>query len=91
MRWACFLLARVLVSRQSYRGGEIKHPMGPVRGRIPEAHAINPSLWQWRTVLSCKWKHPEHINVLEARALGLLFRWRARSAKHIQVMIENVS
>ena len=37
--------------------------------------------WKWRSVLSCKWHlKDEHINALEARALLLTLRWRARSA-----------
>ena len=30
---------------------------------------------EWRTIISSRWRRPEHINVLEARALTTAVRW----------------
>ena len=77
------LLIRVLHSRQSYRGGELKHPMGPAAIKVAEIQAIDPGMWRWKSVISTAWAHQDHINVLEARSLGLTLRWRARTAGNI--------
>jgi len=35
----------------------------------------NPSLSQWKTIISSAWKRQEHINVLEVRAVLTAVKW----------------
>jgi hypothetical protein len=53
-------------------------------------HRLRPSLpaklWRWRTVTGWKWRgDPEHINVLEARAVLTTVRWRVNQRKQTNV------
>ena len=78
------LVARMLLTRQTFRGGELRLLTGPCRGQAGPPQHIDPRMWGWQSIISCRWKaSPEHINVLECRALGLALRWRARAAKQL--------
>ncbi|CAK0789972.1 unnamed protein product, partial [Prorocentrum cordatum] len=46
----------------------------------PPARVPCPALeWEWKTVLSWRWQHEQHINTLEAHAAGTWLRRRAIS------------
>ena len=74
-------LIRAYLSYQDHRGGLILQEAGQTRvARRPLAERFDAKQWKWRAVISCKWAvQDEHINALEARALLLTLRWRARS------------
>ena len=78
-------LVRAYFSYQDHRGGKVSHEAGPVRMRSkPMSQSIDARQWAWKVVLSCTWDLPgDHINSLEARALLLALRWRARSSDKI--------
>ena len=40
---------------------------------LHNASSLAPT--SWRTIISYPWRHPEHINVLELRALSTCVRW----------------
>ena len=44
--------------------------------------SIWPGRWKWRHVKSLKWKHSEHINILEARMFLFTVKWRARAVHY---------
>ena len=47
--------------------------------------SLPSSLWQWKTVMGWTWKgSPEHINVLEMRAVLTLLRWRIVKKKSLR-------
>jgi hypothetical protein len=47
----------------------------PIREPLPDSvHAFLESA-QWRTIVSAFWRRPEHINVLELRAVHAALRW----------------
>ena len=74
-------LVRAYLSYQDHRGGLILQEAGQTRlAHRPLAQNFDAKQWNWRAVISCKWAlQHEHINALEARALLLTLRWRARS------------
>ena len=74
-------LIRAYLSYQDHRGDLILQEAGQTRvARRPLAESFNAKQWKWRAVISCRWAlQHEHINALEARALLLTLRWRARS------------
>lgn len=43
--------------------------------------SLPANLWRWRTICGWVWKQPEHINVLEARAVLSTLRWRVDKQK----------
>jgi integrase len=53
----------------------------PCSGVCPHGEKIDRSLHpdlqsaRWRTIVSSRWQRPEHINVLELRALNTAVRW----------------
>ena len=75
-------LVRAYMSYQDHKGGVVLLEAGQSRlSRKPVVGKFDAKQWHWRNVLSCKWNlQDEHINALEARALLLTLRWRARSA-----------
>ena len=77
-------LVRAYLSYQDHRGGLILQETGQTRlARKPMAQNFDAKQWNWKAVISCKWAlQHEHINALEARALLLTLRWRARSVAH---------
>ena len=78
------LIVRMMLTRQTFRGGELRLLTGPSGGQAGPPQHIDPRMWSWRSVISCSWKAPgEHINVLECRALGIALRWRVRSARQV--------
>ena len=79
------LIARMFVTFQSHRGGEIRLEGGPARMRgKPGFQAIDAGHWKWNHVISEPWKlHAEHISALECRGYLLALKWRSRNVtKH---------
>ena len=74
------LLAKAYASYQSARGGEIRRESGPVATRCL-IQPVDPRQWTWKTVLSHRWKHEEHINMLEAQEYLIMLKWRTRQTK----------
>ena len=74
------VLTEAYLRRVQYRGSDIRMDLGLLFD--PEAyprHPINAQKWQWQTLKAWPWRNPEHINVLEARAILQSIRWRARA------------
>ena len=48
-------------------------------------HCSVTKQWRWKNVLSCQWSlGGDHITSLEARAVVLALRWKARSAAKVR-------
>lgn len=58
-----------LLSKAWYNGGELPRDANEVR------HFVNRR--PWRVILSYRWAFPEHINLLEAAAVLVAYRWYA--------------
>ena len=72
-------LSRSYTSQQGHRGAEVRLDGLAPKGRRGKPQPMDPAMWRWRTVIAVVWRvRGEHINVLEARSLGLALRWRGR-------------
>ena len=74
-------LVSAFIRRQELRGSDVRLDVGSLYR--PEAFprgSIDPTKWLWHVGLAYRFKHREHINVLELRALVGTFEWRLRSA-----------
>ena len=78
-------LVAAFIRRQELRGSDVRLDVGSLYR--PDAFprgSIDPSKWLWHVGLAYRFKHKEHINILELRALVGAFEWRLRSAAFSQ-------
>eukprot|EP00435_Cladocopium_sp_Y103_P034012 s218_g8.t1 len=66
--------------RTEYRGSDIRLDLGLIwRPDAVARSSINPDRWVWNVGQAYRWRRPEHINLLELRAILRALEWRARS------------
>ena len=68
-----------------HRGSDVRMDVGQVM--TPTCwprQSLRASLWSWRHRFAWKWRRPEHINLLEARACLASIRWRLRTRNGIR-------
>lgn len=69
-------LNRLLISRTNHTGSDVRISTGEVLN--PRAHprqGVEASWWQWEPVFRVRWKHCEHINLLELRSIFLSLKF----------------
>ena len=76
-------LDRILLTKVNHTGSDIRIATGDVLN--PKAfprQGVEASWWNWRPVFNLRWKHEDHINPLELRAilLSIVHHVRRRSA-----------
>ena len=74
-------LVSAFIRRQELRGSHVRLDVESLYR--PDAYprgSIDPSTWLWHVGLAYRFKHAEHINVLELRALVGSYEWRLRSS-----------
>ena len=77
-------LARELLRQVNHTGCEIrKDPTVLEHPNIWPRRSIPSKWWRWKEKLSAQWKQPEHINILELRAVLASLRWRCKTG-HIK-------
>ena len=71
--------AQAFVPRQEYRGSDVRLDVGTLYrpDAFPRA-TVNPHRWRWHEAHSYPFQDPEHINILELRALIHTVEWRLR-------------
>ena len=78
------LLVRMYLGLQSHRGNEVRQETSGQFHKRGLLQSIDGRLWNWRTVISCRWhKQDEHINTLEGRAILLLLKWKCQSTSRM--------
>ena len=73
-------LVAAFVRRQEFRGSDIRLDTGSLYR--PDAFprgSIDVNRWLWHVAEAYEFRIPEHINVLELKALVRTFEWRARA------------
>ena len=74
-------LVAAFVRRQEFRGSDIRLDTGSLYR--PDAFprgSIDVNRWLWHVAEAYEFRIPEHINVLELKALVRTFEWRARAS-----------
>ena len=72
-------MVQAFVRRQEYRGSDVRLDVGTLfrPDAFPRA-TVNPHRWQWHVAHAYPFETPEHINILELRALIHCVEWRLR-------------
>ena len=72
-------MVQAFVRRQEYRGSDVRLDVGTLYrpDAFPRA-TVNPHRWRWHEAHSYPFQDPEHINILELRALIHTVEWRLR-------------
>ena len=75
-------MVRKLLEMVGYRGSDVHvDTLAFYRpDRLPRT-AIDARKWHWKTVKGWRWRHSDHINVLEMEALYQSLRWRLRGGR----------
>ncbi len=75
-------LVRRLLDMVGYRGSDVHvDTLAFYRpDRLPRT-SIDARKWSWKVVKGWKWKHKDHINVLEMEALYQSLRWKLRGER----------
>eukprot|EP00435_Cladocopium_sp_Y103_P024382 s733_g6.t1 len=78
-------LVSAFIRRQELRGSDVRLDVGSLyRPDSFPRGSIDASRWQWHVGLAWPFRHPEHINILELRALISSLEWRLRSTSFTQ-------
>ena len=74
-------LVSAFVRRQEYRGSDVRLDVGSLYrpDSFPRA-GVSPNKWVWHVAHHWPFRQPEHINLLEMRALIKTFEWRCRNS-----------
>ena len=92
---AAALTDEQLITRStSHRGTDCKIDAGiPYSASDFCRRSVDPTLWEWKVLMSYKWKTQGHINLLEATAILDLLRKQARSKgtffQRILLLVDN--
>ena len=74
------LLVYLITRSASHRGTDCKIDAGiPYSASDFCRRSVDPTLWEWKVLMSYKWKTQGHINLLEATAILDLLRKQART------------
>jgi site-specific DNA-cytosine methylase len=74
-------LVSAFIRRQEMRGSDVRLDTGSLfRPDSFPRGSIDPWRWQWHVGLAYRFRHAEHINCLELRAILATFEWRCRSS-----------
>lgn len=74
-------LVAAFARRQEFRGCDVRLDLGSLyRPDSFSRGSINPSRWNWHGGQGYPFTIPEHINILEMRALINALKWRLRSS-----------
>ena len=86
------LLNQLLLSRTNHTGSDVRISTGEVLA--PKAlvrQSIQAGWWKWKHVFKVKWKHGDHINLLELRSILLSIRYHVHHLKHSQMRIFHIT
>ena len=81
-------LNRILLTKTNHTGSDVRIASGDILN--PKAfprQGVEASWWNWQPIFSVRWKHEDHINPLELRAilLSMVHHIRRRSALNARV------
>eukprot|EP00973_Karenia_brevis_P032957 4549414-Karenia_brevis.AAC.1 len=77
-------MGAVLCEGADHKGSDVRLVSGEMmRARPWPRQGASPEWWEWQVAIAYRWKHVEHINVLEGRAAHLMMLWRCRHSRII--------
>ena len=75
-------LNKILLSRVNHTGSDVKITTGEFMN--PKAlcrQSVSADWWDWRASFKVRWKHKEHINILELRSILLAIKYHISHLK----------
>ena len=86
------LLNQLLLSRTNHTGSDVRISTGEVLApKTLVRQSIQAGWWKWKHVFKVKWKHGDHINLLELRSILLSVRYHVHHLKHSQMRIFHIT
>jgi len=82
------MMNQLLLRRTNHTGSDVRIATGEILN--PKAvvrQSIQAGWWKWRPCFNVKWKHKDHINLLELRSILLSVRYHVHHLKHYNVRI----
>ena len=89
-------LVHNFIRKVEFRGSDVRMDTNTIfkPSGIPRS-SIDPSKWVWRECRAFRWRHSEHINLLEFKAALHAIQWRARRGRfhsfRTMLLIDNQS
>ena len=89
-------LVHNFIRKVEFRGSDVRMNTDTIfkPSGIPRS-SIDPSKWVWRECRAFRWRHSEHINLLEFKAALHAIQWRARRGRfhsfRTMLLIDNQS
>jgi len=82
------MMNQLLLRRTNHTGSDVRIATGEILNpKAVARQSIQAGWWKWRPCFNVKWKHKDHINLLELRSILLSVRYRVHHLKHYNVRI----
>lgn len=82
--WSPLSLNSFLAQRTNHTGSDIRITSGAyMNPKHAQRQSVVANCWKWTQIFKCRWKTPEHINPLEARAIMLAMFWKSRRGEMV--------
>ena len=79
---------KLLLRRTNHTGSDVRIATGEfLNPKAVVRQSIQAGWWKWTPVFSRKWKHRDHINLLELRSILLSVKYHVQHLKHRQARI----
>ena len=85
-------LNRFLLSRTNHTGSDVRIATGEVLN--PKSHprqGVDAKWWSWEPAFKVKWKHKDHINLLELRSILLSARYHVSHLQSFNMRICHIT
>ncbi len=86
------LLNQLLLSRTNHTGSDVRISTGEILApKSVVRQSIQAGWWNWKPVFKVRWKHRDHINLLELRSILLSLRYHVHHLKHSNMRIFHIT
>jgi len=86
------LLNKLLLARTNHTGSDVRISTGQILApKSVVRQSILAGWWNWQPVFKVKWRHRDHINLLELRSILLSVKYHVHHLKHVQMRIFHIT
>ena len=85
-------LNRLLLARTNHTGSDVRISTGEVLApKSLVRQSIHAGWWKWKPVFKVRWKHGDHINLLELRSILLSVKYHVQHLRHSKMRIFHIT
>lgn len=85
-------LNKLLLARTNHTGSDVRIATGEIlTPKSLARQSILAGWWKWKPLFKVKWKHSDHINLLELRSILLSVKYHVHHLKHVQMRIFHIT